>query len=90
MTDSNKILGGNGMRFIDAATTGNAFFCLVVNTDCVLSVLTSRGGQNLLTQYNLSGKTLSAGSIIPMFNGDPIAAVTPTSGSVIGYGFREV
>jgi hypothetical protein len=56
----------------------------------VLSVLTSRGGQNLLTQYNLSGKTLSAGSIIPMFNGDPIAAVTPTSGSVIGYGFREV
>ena len=90
MTDSNKILGGNGMRFIDAATTGNRFFCLVVNTDCVLSVLTSSGGQNLLTQYNLSGKTLSAGTIIPMFNGDPIAAVTPTSGSVIGYGFREV
>jgi hypothetical protein len=90
MTDSNKILGGNGCLFIDAASTGNRFFCLVVNADCVLSVLTSAGGQNLLTQYNLSGKTLSAGSIIPMFNGDPIAAVTPTSGSVIGYGYREV
>jgi hypothetical protein len=61
-----------------------------VNADCVLSVLTSAGGQNLLTQYNLSGKTLSAGTIIPMFNGDPIAAVTPTSGSLIGYGYREV
>ena len=90
MTDSNKILGGNGMRFIDAASTGNRFFCLVVNSECVLSVLTSAGGQNMLTQYNLSGKTLSAGTVIPMFNGDPIAAVTPTSGSVIGYGYREV
>ena len=90
MTDSNKILGGNGMRFIDAASTGNRFFCLVVNAECVLSVLTSAGGQNMLTQYNLSGKTLSAGTVIPMFNGDPIAAVTPTSGSVIGYGYREV
>ena len=90
MTDSNKILGGNGMLFIDAASTGNRFFCLVVNAECVLSVLTSAGGQNMLTQYNLSGKTLSAGTVIPMFNGDPIAAVTPTSGSVIGYGFREV
>jgi hypothetical protein len=28
--------------------------------------------------------------VIPMFNGDPIAAVTPSSGSVIGYGYREV
>jgi hypothetical protein len=25
-----------------------------------------------------------------MFNGDPIANVTPSSGSVIGYGYREV
>jgi hypothetical protein len=25
-----------------------------------------------------------------MFNGDPIANVTPASGSVIGYGYREV
>ena len=90
MTDSNKILGGNGCLFIDAASTGNRFFSLVVNAECVLSVLTSAGGQNLLTQYNLSGKTLSAGTIIPMFNGDPIAAVTPTSGSLIGYGYREV
>jgi len=90
MTNDQKILGGNGCLFIDAASTGNRFFSLVVNADCELSVLTSAGGQNLLTQYNLSGKTLSAGTIIPMFNGDPIAAVTPTSGSVIGYGYREV
>jgi hypothetical protein len=90
MTDVQKILGGNGMLFIDAASTGNRFYCLVINTDCVLSTLTSAGGQNLLTQYGLSGKTLSAGTIVPMFNGDPIAAVTPASGTCIGYGYREV
>ena len=90
MTDSNKILGGNGCLFIDAASTGNRFYCLVVNANCVLTTLTSAGGQNLLTQYGLSGKTLSAGMVIPMFNGDPIAAVTPSSGSVIAYGYREV
>jgi hypothetical protein len=27
--------------------------------------------------------------IIPMFNGDAIAAVTPASGSVIGYGYND-
>jgi hypothetical protein len=90
MTDLKKILGGNGCLFIDAASTGNRFFCLVVNAECVLTTLTSAGGQNMLSQYGLSGKTLSVGTIIPMFNGDPIANVTPASGSVIGYGYREV
>jgi predicted DNA-binding WGR domain protein len=81
-----KILGGQGCLFIDAASSGNKFYALVVNDDCVLSTLTSAGGQNLLTKYGLSGKTLKAGALIPMFNGDPIAAVTPASGSLIGYG----
>lgn len=88
MTELSKILGGNGMKFIDAASTGNRFYCLVVNADCVLTTLTSAGGQNLLTQYGLSGKTIKAGMVIPLFNGDPIAAVTPSSGSVIGYGYN--
>jgi hypothetical protein len=90
MTNEQKILGGNGIKFIDASSTGNRFYCLVVNANCVLSTLTTAGGQNLISEYGLSGKTLSAGMVIPMFNGDPIANVTPASGSVIGYGFREV
>jgi hypothetical protein len=89
MTDIQNILGGNGCRFIDAASTGNTFYCIVVNSDCVLTTLTSRGGTDLLTAYNLSGKTLKQGMLIPMQNGDVIAAVTPSSGSVIGYGFRD-
>lgn len=88
MTDVQKILGGNGCKFIDAASTGNTFYCIVVNADCVLTTLTSQGGQNLLTQYGLSGKTLKQGMIIPCFQGDLIANVTPSSGSVIGYGYN--
>ena len=84
-----RMLGGNGCKFIDTASTGNTFYVLVVNTDCVLTTLTTVGGQNLLTQYGLSGKTLKQGMLIPAFNGDPIAAVTPTSpGTVIGYGYN--
>jgi len=90
MTNEQKILGGNGIKFIDASSTGNRFYCIVVNANCVLSTLTTAGGQNLISEYGLSGKTLSAGMVIPMFNGDPIANVTPASGSVIGYGYREV
>lgn len=81
-----RTLGGQDCLFIDSATTGRRFFCLVVNADCVLTVLTTAGGQNLLTQYGLSGKTIKQGMLIPMYNGDPIAAVTPSSGSVVGYG----
>ncbi len=83
-----RLLGANGCRFIDASSSGNSFYAIVVNADCVLTTLTTVGGQNLLTQYNLSGKTLKQGTLIPAFNGDPIAAVTPSSGSVIGYGFN--
>jgi hypothetical protein len=83
-----RMLGGNGCKFIDTASTGNTFYVLVVNADCVLTTLSTVGGQNLLTQYGLSGKTLKQGMLIPAFNGDPIANITPSSGSVIGYGYN--
>jgi hypothetical protein len=89
MTDIQKILGGNGCLFIDAAVTGKTFYALTVNADAVLTVLTSKGGKDLLTQYGLSGKTIKQGTFIPSFSGDPIAAVTPASGSLIAYGFND-
>lgn len=85
MTLQQMMLGGLGCRFVDSATTGNRFYCLVVNSDCVLTTLTTVGGVNLLTLYGLSGKTIKQGMIIPASLGDPIAAVTPSSGSVLGY-----
>jgi hypothetical protein len=81
-----RALGGQDMLFIDSAVTGRRFFALVVNADCVLTTLTTVGGQNLITQYGLSGKTLKQGMLIPMFDGDPIENVTPSGGSVLGYG----
>lgn len=83
-----RMLGGNGCKFIDSASTANRFYVIVVNADCVLTTLTTANGQDLLTQYGLSGKTLKQGMLIPAFNGDPIANITPSSGSVIGYGYN--
>lgn len=83
-----RMLGGNGCKFIDAASTGNRFYVIVVNADCVISSMTTVNGQDLVTQYGLSGKTLKQGMLIPAFNGDPIANITPSSGSVIGYGYN--
>ena len=83
-----RTLGGQNCLFIDsaAAATQKRFFAIVVNADCVITSLLTAGNQNLLTIYNLSGKTLKQGMLIPMYNGDTIATVTLASGSVIGYG----
>jgi hypothetical protein len=86
MTLEEKMLGGQQCLFIDSAVTGKRFYAFIVNADCVLTTLTTAGGQNLLTIYGLSGKTLKQGAYIPMYKGDPIAAITPSSGSVIAYG----
>ena len=85
-----RMLGGNGCKFIDStgASSGNRFYVIVVNADCVISAMTTANGQDLVTQYGLSGKTIKQGVLIPAFNGDPIANITMTSGSVIGYGYN--
>lgn len=85
MTEIEKITGGNyGMLFIDAAVTDKSFHTLVVNADCVLTVLADTAGNNLLTIYGLGSKTLKQGMIINGM-GNPIKNVTPSSGSLIGY-----
>ena len=92
MNLSEKILGGQSCLLVDsgAAATGRRFYAFVVNEDCVLTTLLTAGNQNLLTTYNLSGKTLKAGTFIPMFKGDPISTITLTSGSVIAYGTENI
>jgi hypothetical protein len=49
--------------------------------------LTGTGGENLLTAYSMSGKSVAAGIVISGRNGGKITAVTPSVGSVIGYTF---
>jgi len=83
-----QMLGqGGSMQFIDAAVSGTNFDFIVVNAAATFTTLTGSGGENLLTAYALSGKSVSAGIVISGRNGGKITAVTPSAGSVIGYTF---
>ena len=83
-----QMLGqGGSMEFVDAAVSGKVYDFVVVNTAATFTTLTGTGGENLLTAYNLSGKSVSAGIVISGRNGGKITAVTPSVGSVIGYTF---
>ena len=83
-----RMLGGNGCLYIDTISTGNTFYAIVVNEDCVIESMVTVSGLDLTSQYDLITKTLKQGMLIPAFNGDPIASVTMISGSVIGYGYN--
>jgi len=52
-----------------------------------MTTLTGTGSENLLTAYNFSTKSISAGIVISGRNGGKITAVTVSVGSVIGYTF---
>jgi hypothetical protein len=78
---------GGTMEFIDGTVTGKNYDFLIVNTAATFTTLTGTGSENLLTAYNFSGKTVSAGIVISGRNGGKIIAVDVSSGSVIGYTF---
>ena len=60
-----QMLGQGGtMQFIDAAVSGTNFDFLVVNTAATFTTLTGTGGENLLTAYAMSGKSVAAGIVI--------------------------
>jgi hypothetical protein len=80
------IMGGLGtMEYVNSSVSGKAFDFVVVNDAATLSTLTSSGGANLLTLYNLSGASLASGIIIRGAKGEKISAITVSAGSVIGY-----
>jgi hypothetical protein len=78
---------GGSMQFIDAAVSGANFDFIVVNAAATFTTLTGSGGEDLLTAYAMSGKSVSAGIVISGRNGGKITEVTPSVGSVIGYTF---
>jgi hypothetical protein len=83
-----QMLGQGGtMEFVDGAVSGKVYDFVVVNAAATFTVLTGTGSENLITAYNLSGKSVSAGIVISGRNGGKITAVTPSAGSVIGYTF---
>lgn len=81
--------GGNGCKYQgseDATLSAQAITKVVINADAVLSSLKGTGGVNLLTAYNLAGKTLKTGMvIIPQSNSLYITDLAFTSGSAVAY-----
>ena len=75
------------MQFVDAAVSGQVFDFIVVNVAATFTTLTGSGGEDLLTAYALSGKSVSAGIVISGRNGGKITAITPSVSWVIGYTF---
>ena len=83
-----QMLGqGGSMEFVDAAVSGKNYDFIVVNSAATFTTLTGTGGEDLLTAYALSTKSVAAGIVISGRNGGKITAVTPSVGSVIGYTF---
>ena len=79
-------MGGLGtMEYVSSSVSGKSYDFVVVNEAATLSTLTSSGGANLLTLYNLSGASLSSGIILKGAKGEKISAITVSAGSVIGY-----
>jgi len=70
---------------VDGAVTGKSFRYLVVQEDTVLTVATGSKSTNYITVWGISGKTLKQGCILPVYAGEVLTAVTPSSGSVFGY-----
>jgi hypothetical protein len=83
-----QMLGqGGSMEFVDGLVSGKNFDFIVVNAAATFTTLTGSGGEDLLTAYAMSGKSVSAGIVISGRNGGKITEVTPSVGSVIGYTF---
>jgi 3-hydroxyisobutyrate dehydrogenase-like beta-hydroxyacid dehydrogenase len=78
---------GGTMEFVDAAVSGKVYDFVVVNSAGTLTVLTGSGSEDLLTAYNFSAKTISAGIVIAGRNGGKITAITPGTATLIGYTF---
>jgi hypothetical protein len=77
----------------DGAVSSKLFFGFTVLEDTVLTVCTLNTtptgftSTNYLTQANMSGKTLKAGTYICAPAGSYITAITASSGSLIAYNF---
>ena len=88
MTTDNKLIGGNGGHFYDAtATLTGDWYAVEMNADTVISTLTETNltgdtSANALTEWAISGKTISQGVIITPKR-DKFTQIALTSGSVI-------
>ena len=83
MNDSSKLIGENGWQYYDSTATLTGFWYAVeCNADTVFSVLTETGAVDVMTEWNLTGKTISQGVVVTP-NRENFESIALTSGSVI-------
>jgi hypothetical protein len=63
----------------------NKYRGFVINSDAVVSVMTDKDGVNLVTQMGLGSVTLKQGTFISVADGNYIATIQLTSGSIVIY-----
>jgi len=83
MNDSSKLIGENGGQYYDStATLTGYWYAIECNADTVISVLTETGAVDVMTEWNVTGKTLSQGVILTPYR-ENFESIALTSGSVI-------
>lgn len=82
-----NLVGAKGIYFMDGTHTSlvsKNIIALYVQADAVFTTLTDEEDTNIITQANISGKTIKAGVLIGCLGSKKFKAVTLSSGSVIG------
>lgn len=89
MQDTSKMIGENGFVYVDNSITSETIYMIHVLEDSVFTVLKEQNKQSdtpndVLTETNLTGKTVKAGAILTPYK-EWFSDVTITSGSLICY-----
>ena len=81
-----ELVALKGGKLVDSTITGTNstnYRYLVVNEDAVFSALTDTDNNNVLSEWGISGKTITKGMIIAPASGKALKTVTLASGSVL-------
>tara|TARA_R110000782_G_scaffold55565_1_gene116951 strand:- start:1004 stop:1315 length:312 start_codon:yes stop_codon:yes gene_type:complete len=85
-----KVSGTGGFKYlaITTAHTGLSGYAIVCNTDCIFSVFGVDGTDTISGKgdpHGLSGKTIKAGSYLPVAEGSAITSITMSAGDCLIY-----
>jgi hypothetical protein len=81
-----ELVALKGGKYVDTTITGTDstnYRYLVVNEDAVFTALTDTLDTNLVTEWGISGKTITKGMVIAAASGKALKTVTLASGSVL-------
>ena len=83
-----ELVALKGGKYADSSATvtgtnSTNYRFLVVNDDVAFSALTDTDDNDVLTEWGIAGKTITAGMVLAPASGKPFKTVTITTGSVL-------